>query len=205
MNNEITRTFGPITIDSITEHTFKQGISQAQLRQVVTTTYPSIRVSNSKSDSLFNFSDFKLPEGKSFESTRIVWANLPSDITTEQLTEILAAKPKARIYREISYNVLQVLTEEQKQAIAAGLRTVAEFQDQLRIRTVDQSTGEVVDIDGPPQYRQNFLSLVGKEDVDYRTNVIPGAADVDHTTATATESKTVVAETAPAATAELTL
>ena len=195
MNDQITRTFGPITVDNVTPHTYKAGISQAQLRQVVTTTYPSVRVGNSKSDSLFAVDAFNLPAGQSFESTRVTWTNVPNGTTVEQVTEILAATPNARIYRQISHKVEDVMTDEQKQAVTAGLRTIEEFQDQLRVRRVNENTGEIEEIEGKPQYRQNFFSKTAKADEDFRNAGAPTAADVEHQTATNGETKVETVKT----------
>lgn len=202
MNNEIKKTFGPITVDSLTPHTYKAGILQAQLRQEVTTTYPSIKVTNSNSENLFSIDDFNLPDGKSYTSFRVVWSNTPTEIngnpvTEETVRQILATKPNAKIYRQISYRVEDVMTVEQKQAVEAGLRTIAEFQDQLRVRRVNEETQEVEDIPGAPQYRQNFLSLVGKEDEDFRDLGLPATQqDVEHETTTANDQAVLTTATA---------
>jgi len=183
MNNEITRTFGPITVDSVAVHTYKPNISQAQLRQVVTTTYPSVRIGNSKTSNLFSLDAFNLPDGQSFDSTRVTWINVPNGTTVEQVQAALAAKPQSRIYRQISFKVEDVMTAEQRQSVGAGLRTIAEFQDQLRVRKTDGT-----EIEGPAQYRQNFFADTAKADDDFRGNGLSATQqDVEHETATAGE------------------
>lgn len=197
MNNEIQKkkkAFGPITVDTVAPHTYKAGISQAQLRQDVITTYPSARVGNSKSDSLFSIDAFNLPDGQSFNSTRVTWINVPDGTSVDQVIEALTATPNGRIYCQISYKVEDVMTAEQHQAVSAGLRTLADFQDQLRVRAVNESTGEVVEIEGAPQYRQNFFSKVAKADDDFRDAGQPTVADIEHATTTTTETKTVTAD-----------
>jgi hypothetical protein len=169
-------TFGKLTVDSVSENTYKKGIFQAQIRQVVTTEYPSMRVGNSSSDLLFSESSFNIPAGQSYNSTRVTWIPVPAGTTAAQVTERLSAVPDARIYRVISNNVNDVLTSEQHQAISAGLRTLESFKDSLLVR--DSEGNAVV----PAQYRQNFFSATGKEDVDMRTaktaNVPAAAAPV---------------------------
>lgn len=155
--------FSAISVDNVSENTYKKGIFQAQIRQVVTTEYPSMRVGNSASDLLFSESAFNIPAGQTYNSTRVTWIPVPAGTTKEQVEARLATVPDARIYRVISNKIEDVLTAEQNQAINAGLRTLESFKDSLIVR---DSAGNAVT---PVQYRQNFFSAVGKEDVDMRT------------------------------------
>jgi len=155
--------FGKITVDSVSENTYKKGIYQAQLRQVVTTEYPSVKLGNSNSDLLFGEDAFNLPAGQSYDSTRITWIPVPEGTTAEKVAERLEATPDARIYRVISNNVADVMTEEQHQSVKAGLRTMEDFKDSLIVRDSDGNTIT------PVQFRQNFFSATGKEDIDLRT------------------------------------
>jgi len=204
MNTEVKKTLAAITVDHVQPHKYKgdKGIDSAQLRQIMTTTYPSVRIGNSKSDGLFNQEDFKLLEGKSYTSTRVTWINAPSGTTVQQIQELLASKPNACIYRTISFRIEDVLTDEQKQAISAGLRSVEEFKDQLRVRRQNEA-GQVVEIDGPPQYRQYFFSTVAKEDEDYRGDDAP--MDNENDVTVAENAVKEVATTPVTATAELVL
>lgn len=170
VTNGITRTFQPITVDEVKPHTYKEdkGIHSAQIRQIVKTTYPSVRVGNSLSDSLFTLDQFNLTEGQTYESNRVTWIDVPAGMTAEQVQELIGAQPEARIYRKISNNVLDVMSAEQKQAITAGLRTLEEFQEQLRVRYVDPSTSELIAVE-PAQYRNYGFSKSAKSDEDFRT------------------------------------
>jgi len=171
-NPEIKIEFGTLGVDSVSPHAYKNGISSAQLRQVVKTTYPSIRVGNSRTSSLFAQEAFNLESGQAYESTRVTWINVPNGTTVEQVVAQLRNHPGARIYRVISNNVEEVLTDEQKQAVQAGLTTLATFEEKLRVRRTD-ANGNVVDIEGPAQYRQHFFSTTAKADEDYRTITTP--------------------------------
>lgn len=149
--NGITKTFGAITVDSVGPSEYKEGVLQAQIRQVVTTEYPSKRVDNSLQDSLFATEDFNLGAGQTFESTRMAWINVPLTATAEQVSALLDTKENARVCKKYSNKLLDVLTDEQKYAIAKGLRTAKQFAETLVIRN---EAGEVVK---PIQYAQGFF------------------------------------------------
>lgn len=162
--DEIKKSFGKIIVDNVTKHTYKDGVFQAQLRQDVTVTYPSLRVTNSKSDLLFGLDKFKLPEGQQFKSTRVTWIPLPSEMKVEEVQAAVDAVPTARIYKTISNKLEDVLTKEQMQAIEKGIRSVEEFKNSRLVRDKDGK-----ELKGTPQYSQNFFSLTAKEDEDFRT------------------------------------
>jgi hypothetical protein len=148
--NGITKEFAVLSVDKVTASEYKEGIYQAQIRQTVTTTYPSKRVDNSMQDSLFAVEDFKLELGESYESTRVGWINVPEGTTAEQVAQLLGTKPNARICKKYSNKLLDVLTDEQKYSISAGQRTAAQFAESLVIRN---SEGAIVQ---PVQYSQGF-------------------------------------------------
>lgn len=175
LNNGINRTYGKITVDAVNASQFKDGVMQAQLRQVITTTYPSKRAGNSLSDSLgFTQDDFNFGDGQSFDSTRITWIDVPEGTTIQKVKELLKAKPQACIQRIISNNVEDVLTAEQKSAISRGLRTLDQYKESLVVKKQDGSA-----LKGAPQYRQHFFKAVATEDKDLRKNVAaPANAEV---------------------------
>lgn len=187
--NEITKKFSAITVDKVEPHAYKKGVASAQLRQTVTTTYPSVRVTNSLNDSLFSLDEFKLPEGQSYTSTRVTWLNVPEGMTAKQVQERIDAAKMPVIYRKISNKVEDVMSAEQHQAVAAGLRTIEEFQDQLRVRYVDEATGELRDVE-PAQYRTNAFSTEGRADEDFRSDIVENEGK----TVTTTEAKSSVPE-----------
>lgn len=161
----IVREFGKITVDSVEEHKFKADMDSAQIRQIVTTTYPSGRIANSKSDSLFDVDDFDMEEGASFSSTRVAWLNVPKGTTVAEVKAKLRAMPDARIRREIANDVELVLTEEQ-------LNAVSNEEIDYSLEKAEESH-RICDKDGdaiePAQYSQNFFSIKGEVDGDYRT------------------------------------
>jgi hypothetical protein len=180
MENSITKTFAPITVDNVGENQFKSSMDQAQIRQVVTRTYPSARIGNSHSDSLFSTSEFNLEGGASYEQTRVTWIPVPKGTTQAQVEAKLKANPKARIYRVLSLS--PILTDSQKSAIDGGLTTLDVIAERQMIK---DSEGNAVPFEGQVQYAANFFSLVGKEDEDLRpsnegADIFAGAEEATH-------------------------
>ncbi len=173
------KNFGSITIDNVTPGLkADKGVWQAQLRQIVTTNYPNVRVSNSNQlGGLFDHGAFNI-ENQSYTSTRIAWVPVPANSTIEQVQAALDAKPNARLYVIISHNLEDVLTEEQKAAVPAGLTTM----DALREKhIVKDREGNIVQ---PVQYKSVNFSETAVEDVDLRpatastTTKAPAAEEV---------------------------
>lgn len=157
-----TTNFRPITVDEVKAHQYKPDLDQAQLRQVVVTDYTST-IGNSNSDLLFQENDFNLEVSQSFESTRVTWIPVPKGTTKEQVQSLLNSKRDARIYRIISHNVMDCLSEEQKMGMELDYSTLEDYKTKLEIKDRHGNP-----IDGPTQYSQNFFSVSGKEDIDLR-------------------------------------
>lgn len=162
--SNIQKTFSAISVDEVKPHAYKDQVDSAQLRQVVTTTYPSMSVGNSLSDSLFEIDEFGLPAGQSYEAIRVTWLDVPKGTTKEQVESLLQNLPNARIYATYSNNLEDVMTAQQKAAVEQGLQTIEFFEDKLRIR---DSKGN--ELPGVPQYRQYGFSKTAKADIDLRT------------------------------------
>ena len=167
--NGITKTFNPIVVRKVEEHKYKKGIMQAEIAQIITTTYPSARIANSKAGNIFDISEFDgLEEGKSYESTRVTWIDVPQGSTVESITARLAQFPKAKIRKELANKVELVLTEEQLNA--ANDPNLPDY-------TLESAKGRflVKDSNGIPlpveMYAQNFFSPEGAEDLDMRSVV----------------------------------
>lgn len=172
-NSQITQSFGKLTIDSVTPNAFKKNVDQAQLRQSVMTIYPSARVTNSLSSGLYDSTEFSLPAGQSYSSTRVTWIPVPKGTSLAEVQATLAKFPQARIARIISNNLEDVLTEEQKSAVTSGLTTMSVLEDKHIIK---DASGAVV---SPRQYRQNFFSKTGQPDVDKRTSGAQSPANAE--------------------------
>lgn len=182
--SNIVKTFSPITVDSVADHTQNEkkiaaGIQNVQVRQVVTSTYPSMNV---KGGGLFSVDEFDV-KGQEFTSTRVSWFDAPAGTTQAQIEELLAAKPNARIVATYSNVLEDVLDAGQKAAIKNELRTREFFENKLRIKD-----GNGNDLPGQPQYRNYAFNANGGADVDVRTFKGTGSNDANVTTELVTEA-----------------
>lgn len=159
MSTGITKTRGPLTFVEMIVGKFKKDF--VHVMQTVTTNYPSGRGGNSMSSALF--ADDKFGVGQSFDSERHCLIPAPKGATAKQAQALLAKLPTACIYRVLSYNVEDVLTEEQKDF---SQKTLDEYREDLVVK--DANTDEPILIGGKPQYRQLFFSDVAREDIDFR-------------------------------------
>ena len=167
----------PVSIDSIGDHKFKE-CQSVQVRQVVTTTYPSKRVNNSNQDNLFSPEAFGFEDGSSYDSNRVAWLDVPNGVDQAAVKKSLDAVNGGTIYRMLSTDVLDVLTEGQKAAIEADALPKSTLESFQAARVVRNADGEVVTKAGTdqPLYSQNFWSQdVNKQDIDY--TAVPKAAD----------------------------
>lgn len=168
------KSFSNITVDSVNAG-FKsdKGVDQAQLRQVVNTEYPSVRLNNSLSQGgLFEENEFNLTPGQTFESTRMAWISVPAGTSVEEVVARLANLPNARIGVVISHNLEDVLTDEQKAARKAELVSNETLYDR---HVVKDSEGNIVQ---PVQFKSTFFATTAVEDIDLRpetTNFIAAA------------------------------
>jgi len=182
--NSIKKYASDITLDNVMPHAYKPQLQRAQIRQVITTTYPSVRAGNSESDFLPGLSEFNLEEGQSYESTRVTWISVPNGATEDQVKTALSKvnQDQGVIYQKISYNVLDVLTEEQIQAInsdSTELSHITEefFQEKYRVKRSDGTN--TYELEGRPMYKQNFFSAEPKMDEDYRVVGEPETGQVE--------------------------
>ncbi len=155
---------GKVTVDSVEQHAYKNSLYQAQIRQEITTIYPSARIDNSMADSLFSADSFGLDDGKAYTSTRVTWIPVPKGTTVAQVEAQLAANPNAAIYRVLSHE--PILTDNQLNAIESGLLDLDTVKNRQQI--INPETGEVVLHNGKAQYGANFFTMTGKEDIDMR-------------------------------------
>lgn len=161
--NGIKLSFGAITVDSVKPDQFKDGLGSAQIRQIVTKTYPAASVGNSMQDSLFGAAELGIEDGKSFDEKRITWIAVPLGTTEEQVGAHLAKYPNARIYKVLSME--PILTDGQEYAIEAGLTDLETIANK---QIVCDSEGTPALFNGEVQYSAKFFSLEGKADEDRR-------------------------------------
>ncbi len=163
--NGIARTYGDIEVSMLLENELKKGVYKAQLKQTVTTTYPSSRVQ----EDLFSANEFtEMGEGKAYDSTRTALIDVPKGITKEQVQNRVNPLENAVLWKRISNKVVDVLTANQKQAIADGLQTQASYEAKFLIRTKEGNQPERNGVT-ITEYQQHFFSPVFKADEDMRT------------------------------------
>lgn len=163
--------FGPIEVDHVEKNEYKKDQYQAQIRQEVTKIYPAGKLGNSNADLLFASDVEEAGDGQEYTSTRVTWLPLAKKRSEKQIKEQLSKFPKANIWRIISDNVEDVLTEEQQ--VAADLDRYENidmdfYEEKFLVRGAN---GEELDDE---QYSQNFFSKDGKKDSDRR----PGSMSV---------------------------
>lgn len=178
--NEVTKSFGDITVDNV-KVALNGKKNQAQLRQVVTTTYPAGHVGNSLNDTIFGAEDFGYGKGQTFESTRIAWMDVPLSLDPEDKDTVAKVQsaidnfPKARIYKILSLK--PILTEEQKSWMM-NLNSKEERDEFLakvkEAQIVRDSEENIVHYKGQTQYAVNYFSKNGQPDVDTREKELAG-------------------------------
>lgn len=181
MESNIKITRSGVTCDNTKPHLFKEDFFSAQLRETITKHYPSAQV---KTGGFFSLEQFDLPAGSEYTSTRVAWIDVPADTTVEQVQA--AIKADSCIYNIISFNLQDVLTDNQKYAISEGLQTEEFFEEKFRVRGKD---GE--ELPGRAIYKQNFGSVDFREDIDYRpvSERTTSANKIEATATTAVEAE----------------
>jgi hypothetical protein len=169
------KNYGKLTIDSVQASRYqKAGTLTCQLRQVVTTstTYPSTQISDGVSDNLFGASEFTdVGEGQTYENseTRIAWLNVPAGTTIQavqsKLDALYAAGKEPCIMKVISNE--PILTDNQRNAISKGLKTMDDFANSQVIRygsNHSNANALILDDNGNPMYKRTFFLQEMTED-----------------------------------------
>lgn len=152
------KVFSKITVDGVSDG-LNSVKDQAQLRQVVTSLYPSVQ-----GNDLFNSKEFG-GESAKYDSTRITWLDVPVGTTAEEVQKRLDEFPNARIQRTLGLKIN--LSASQIQARAAGINTKTDAEYAATQQVLDNN-GNPVMYNGKPMYRVYTLSLQGDEDIDLR-------------------------------------
>lgn len=153
----------------------KLGSKTLEIKQLISTTmyYPTKKFNSDLQDALFTESDFGVEEnGYETTETRVAWIPVPANYNEAQVKQIVANLPKeACIYKILSN--CPILTDNQRQAVNQGLKTMDDFADAQAIRYPNNSefAGELIlDAAGRVQYKRTFFSKTAQEDIDERTN-----------------------------------
>lgn len=176
----VEKSYSDITLDSIRVGQFqKANTKTAVLRQLVTITshYPETHISNDLSDALVDNREFHFAETsrERFEN-RVAFVPVPAHYTEAQVEQAVtkANGLGARLYRVLSFQ--PILSEDDRRYLdrqdAAGQ---AEFMERRAARQVlrypqghAQAGQLILDGMGRIQYRDTYLSVEGREDVDSR-------------------------------------
>lgn len=181
--------YGKIKVDSIGD-SFKDGLQQAQLRQVVVRELPKARTGNSIKDSLFSTEELGI-ENNVYEEVRVAWQEVKKGITKEEVQAKVNSFPNAKLRRFLASS--PILSDDQELVIKNGLTGAAlesfnekynipagtvwdnehvkHFVNNIASRQVvkDTITNEIVMFNGKYQFRRIELSVEGLEDLDART------------------------------------
>lgn len=163
--SEIAKVVGQITVDEVSEHAFKPGIYQAQVRQSIVKKYPTAVVNNSATNGLFSAEDLGI-ETKDFVENRVAFITVRSTDTIESVQEFLDTNfPSAKIWKRIGFKPF--FTSEEISAINNDLITAEDLAKKQVV--VNGSTGELILANGQTQYRRLFFDRDGLQaDIDAR-------------------------------------
>lgn len=164
--------YAPISVDEIKE-SLKGDREQAQIRQIVTSVFPSGKVGTSLSDSLFDQDEFSFDEVE-YDENRVTWIDVPTGTSKEEAEERIKKFPEACIYKVLSSKV--ILTTEQESAILAGLTSKAIIEARQKVvygeldkeGNANPKAGQLITWGGKPQYRTMAFSKEHKSDIDLR-------------------------------------
>lgn len=132
------------------------------LKQVKTTEYTSNGGNHSKQHNPFA-SQMATSNG-TYDSTRVAFLQVPEGTTAEQVAEACA---NGHIYTEYSFNVADVLTDNQLYAVSQGQQTLADYEKRLVVKGKDDKP--VIDkIAKREFYSQSFYWGNEKSDNDMR-------------------------------------
>ena len=176
-NEEITKDFERITVDSVQDGANPEKSKIAILKQVVVTTYPATKAGNSKTSSLFSTESFGVgsqygnrPGDKPRASLIKIPVDADIDDVKAQIEALYQAGNQPRLYKILSNDVMDVLTDEQKDMIPNAdfpEITLVSYKAKKTVR--DGDTQEpILDKNGRIQYGSTYFSHVLKEDEDYR-------------------------------------
>lgn len=167
-NQGPTLNFNPIQVDEV-----RVGVSEtadiAIVRQTVESVYPGARGGNSLSSALF--ADSAFGEGQTYTSDRVCIVKVPKGTTKAQVEAKLRQHPQARIYRIMSFNFKDCMTDEQKSAIDNGISSLTYDDYRQRLLAINPEDETPLMNQGRQFYRGLFFSTTPVEDVDLRTEV----------------------------------
>lgn len=196
-------TFSKIKVDSISDSAKlgKDGkpLRQAQLRQTVTRSLPSTRVTNSLKGNIYDNAALGITSND-YEEVRVAWMEVPKTATVESVQADLDKFTQAKLYRILSSQI--ILSDDQINVYKIGLSGAAleSFNEKYGIKTgtawseehvkfflnnianrqvvrygegnpEGKPADEIVSFNGKQQFRRVELAEFGAEDIDMRATV----------------------------------
>jgi hypothetical protein len=191
-------TVSTITVDNV-EPSFKAGLGQAQVRQIISKVYPKAKVGNSLKDAFFTNSELGIDNGASYDEVRVAWVEVPGTMTKEEAQDYFNANfPDMTLYKILSNS--PILSDDQIQVLNNGLRGealisfntkyelptdtawsethVKLFQKAIVERQIvrygegnaeGRPADEIVLYNGKPQFRRVEAKASKQQDIDLRT------------------------------------
>ena len=137
----------------------------AQVRQTVTREYPAVKGANSNTSGLFSSKDFG--PGQTFSHDRVAFVDIPKGLNKDEAQAKLDNFPNSCIYKKFSYNVLDVMNDDQIEAMETGFsgKDIAFYEEKYAVLDGNK---EVVVEDGSILYSSSHFMQEFKEDMNLR-------------------------------------
>jgi len=165
-NNGINKTFNNVTAIQVLE---SNGKYVCHVNQVITTIYPSSRMSNDFSSGLFDDE-----EGKTYESTRHTLIKLPGELEIDAIQNQLDKFKEGNINRVLTNNINDILTDGDMWAINTGKTTLEDLESKYEVQDsngVRYAQGKVNDGTYPKEFKRDFYNKTYIADEDKRENI----------------------------------
>lgn len=113
-------TVSKVSVDKV-EKSIKEGLGQAQVRQIISKIYPKAKVSNNLKGQFFSNEELNIADGKEFSEERVAWIEVPLAFTKEQTQAHLDKNfPEMTLYKVLSDS--PILSDDQVQVAKNGLQ-----------------------------------------------------------------------------------
>lgn len=140
--------------------------NSCHISQTVETVYPAARMGNEFSTGLFDS-----PAGKTYTSKRYSFVPVPKGYTKEQVQERLNKFQEGCIYRILTNNLDDILTEGDMWNIRQGNITREDLENKYEVQDSEgkryacgvENTGQL-----PKEFKRDFYNQTSKEDIDKR-------------------------------------
>jgi len=143
------------------------------LMQETTITYPSKRMDTGFGKGLFNSTP-----GKTYTNKRYALIKTPEEATEKVVEDQLSKVPNACIYRILSNDIQDIITDSERAAIKEELTSLERLEDRYEVQDSEGNRyaqgklrvtrdGEVIE-NMPKEFKRDVFSTEYKEDIDLR-------------------------------------